>query len=141
MSLLEAALSVDGLSSRTFRSQTSQGVIFDIGVIPRSLSKCSARLNLSMNVKGDGVATAARISALGYPVSVDHMNQLADQIGEKTLFGRVGGAPDRHPAPERRQQRCGRHAPAETDEAAPAVAERTVERTVGVQAGHGKVGA
>jgi carbon starvation protein len=48
---------------------------------------------LSMNVKGDAAATVATVTALGFPVSVDHMAALANQIGEKTLFGRVGGAP------------------------------------------------
>ena len=47
---------------------------------------------LSMNVKGDGAATVAKVSALGFPVTVDQMNRLADQIGEKSLFGRTGGA-------------------------------------------------
>jgi carbon starvation protein len=47
---------------------------------------------LSMNVKGDAVATAAKVSALGFPVTLDQMNQLASQIGEKSLFGRTGGA-------------------------------------------------
>ncbi len=47
---------------------------------------------LSMNVKGDPVTTAATVSALGFPVTVDQMNQLAGQIGEKSLFGRTGGA-------------------------------------------------
>ena len=48
---------------------------------------------LSMNVKGDAAATVAKVTALGFPVSIEHMTQLANQIGEKTLFGRVGGAP------------------------------------------------
>src|SRR5438552_1860469 len=47
---------------------------------------------LSMNVKGEGAATVAKVSALGFPVTVDQMNQLAEQIGEKSLFGRTGGA-------------------------------------------------
>ena len=46
----------------------------------------------SMNVKGDPVATVAQVTALGYPVTTDHMNSLANQLGEKTLFGRTGGA-------------------------------------------------
>ena len=46
-----------------------------------------------MNVKGDAAATVAKITGLGFPVSIAHMTQLANQIGEKTLFGRVGGAP------------------------------------------------
>jgi carbon starvation protein len=48
---------------------------------------------LSMNVKGDAAATVAKVTALGFPVSLEHMTALANQIGEKTLFGRVGGAP------------------------------------------------
>ena len=48
---------------------------------------------LSMNMKGDAAATVAKVTTLGFPVSVDHMAALANQIGEKTLFGRVGGAP------------------------------------------------
>ena len=46
----------------------------------------------SMNVKGEPAATVAKITALGYPVSTDQMNDLAAQLGEKTLFGRTGGA-------------------------------------------------
>ena len=46
----------------------------------------------SMNVKGDPAATVAQVTALGYPVTTDHMNSLASELGEKTLFGRTGGA-------------------------------------------------
>ena len=48
---------------------------------------------LSMNVKGDAAATVAKVTALGFPVTVAQMNGLAGQIGEKSLFGRTGGAP------------------------------------------------
>jgi carbon starvation protein len=47
----------------------------------------------SINVKGVPADTVARITALGFPVSIDQMNALAAKVGEKTLFGRVGGAP------------------------------------------------
>src|SRR5437899_765091 len=47
---------------------------------------------ISMNVKGDAAATIAKVNSLGYPVTVDQMNQLAQMTGEKTLFGRTGGA-------------------------------------------------
>jgi carbon starvation protein len=47
---------------------------------------------LSMNIKGPPAETVAKVSALGFPVSVEQMSQTADQIGEKTLFGRTGGA-------------------------------------------------
>ncbi len=48
---------------------------------------------LSMNMKGDAAATVATVTAKGFPVTAEHMTELANQIGEKTLFGRVGGAP------------------------------------------------
>jgi carbon starvation protein len=48
---------------------------------------------LSMNVKGDPAATVAKVTALGFQVTVEQMNALANEIGEKSLFGRTGGAP------------------------------------------------
>src|SRR3989454_3968239 len=47
---------------------------------------------LSMNVKGDPAATIAKVNALDFPVTLEQMNQMANQIGEKRLFGRTGGA-------------------------------------------------
>jgi carbon starvation protein len=47
---------------------------------------------LCMNMKGEAALSAARAAGFGFPVTVEHMNALADQIGEKTLFGRTGGA-------------------------------------------------
>jgi carbon starvation protein len=47
---------------------------------------------LSMNIKGDPAATVAKASALQFPVTEEHMASLANQLGEKTLFGRTGGA-------------------------------------------------
>lgn len=47
---------------------------------------------LSVNIKGPEAATAAQVNALGFPVSVSQMDQLAQTLGEKTLFGRTGGA-------------------------------------------------
>ena len=47
---------------------------------------------LSMNVKGDPAATVAKVSALHFPVTVEQMDTLAHDLGEKTLFGRTGGA-------------------------------------------------
>jgi carbon starvation protein len=47
---------------------------------------------LSMNVKGDPSATVVKIESMGFPVSREQMDQLADKLGEKTLFGRTGGA-------------------------------------------------
>jgi carbon starvation protein len=46
----------------------------------------------SMNVKGDPAATVAQVTALGFPVTTDQMHSLAKELGEKTLFGRTGGA-------------------------------------------------
>jgi carbon starvation protein len=47
---------------------------------------------LSMNVKGEAAATVANVTALGFPVTLPEMQGLAQEIGEKTLFGRTGGA-------------------------------------------------
>jgi carbon starvation protein len=47
---------------------------------------------LSMNIKGDPAATVAKVSSWGFPVTAAQMTQLATQSGEKTLFGRTGGA-------------------------------------------------
>jgi carbon starvation protein len=46
----------------------------------------------AMNIKGDPAATVAKINALNFPVTVDQMTSLAHDLGEKTLFGRTGGA-------------------------------------------------
>ena len=47
---------------------------------------------LSMNIKGEAAVTVAKVTAFGFPVTVEHMDSLAKEIGEKTLFGRTGGA-------------------------------------------------
>lgn len=47
---------------------------------------------LAMNVKGEAAATAAKVTAAGFPVTVEHMDALATDVGEHTLFGRTGGA-------------------------------------------------
>jgi len=44
-------------------------------------------------VGADPVAATATISAWGFPVTPAEMHHLADQIGERTLFARTGGAP------------------------------------------------
>ncbi len=46
----------------------------------------------AMNVKGEAALTAAKVTELGFPVTVQHMDELAKQVGEHTLFGRTGGA-------------------------------------------------
>jgi carbon starvation protein len=46
----------------------------------------------AMNVKGQAAVTAAHVTSVGYPVTVEHMNNLANEVGEHTLFGRTGGA-------------------------------------------------
>ncbi len=47
---------------------------------------------LSMNVKGEPAAIVENVTALGFPTTVEHMEELADKIGERSLFGRTGGA-------------------------------------------------
>ena len=46
----------------------------------------------AMNVKGEAAVTAAKVTSLGFPVTVQHMDDLAKEVGEHTLFGRTGGA-------------------------------------------------
>jgi len=47
---------------------------------------------LSMNIKGEAAATVAQVNGLGFPVTIGQMDFLAQTTGEKTLFGRTGGA-------------------------------------------------
>ena len=47
---------------------------------------------LSMNMKGAPPAVVEKVSAWGFPVTTGEMDALAIQSGEKTLFGRTGGA-------------------------------------------------
>jgi len=44
-------------------------------------------------VGADPAAATATITAWGFPVTVEQMQTLADQIGEHSLFARTGGAP------------------------------------------------
>ena len=46
----------------------------------------------SINIKGEAAATVAKVTALNYPVTEAHMQELAHNLGESTLFGRTGGA-------------------------------------------------
>ena len=46
----------------------------------------------SINMAGTPAAVTAQVSSFGFPVTPDHMQQLANQMGEQTLFGRIGGA-------------------------------------------------
>src|SRR5512139_59881 len=51
-------------------------------------------INSPAGVVGADAATAtATISNWGFPVTVPEMEQLAEQIGERSLFARTGGAP------------------------------------------------
>jgi len=51
-------------------------------------------INSAAGVVGaDPAVAVAKISSWGYPVTVEQMNQLAHEMGEKTLFARTGGAP------------------------------------------------
>lgn len=51
-------------------------------------------INTAAGVVGSAPAAAvATISSWGFPVTVEQMQSLAQQMGESTLFGRTGGAP------------------------------------------------
>ena len=92
-------------SGTTPRLVTREGYIRSIGYGAMSLESLVAIMALiaacalqpgvyfSMNTAGPAAATIDKINSLGWPVSLDQMTQLASSVGEKTLFGRVGGAP------------------------------------------------
>jgi carbon starvation protein len=47
----------------------------------------------AINVKGTPTEVVERVSAAGFPVTEQAMEELAENLGEKTMFGRAGGAP------------------------------------------------
>jgi carbon starvation protein len=47
----------------------------------------------AINTKGAPTEVVAKISAAGFPVTEANMQKLAVDLGEKTMFGRAGGAP------------------------------------------------
>jgi len=47
----------------------------------------------AINTKGTPAEVVTRISAAGFPVTESGMHELANELGESTMFGRAGGAP------------------------------------------------
>src|SRR5256885_5789027 len=47
----------------------------------------------AINTKGTPTEVVARVSAAGFPVNESEMSILAQNLGEKTMFNRAGGAP------------------------------------------------
>ena len=47
----------------------------------------------AINAKGAPTEVVAKVSAAGFPVTEEQMSILAQDLGEKTMFGRAGGAP------------------------------------------------
>ena len=47
----------------------------------------------AINAKGTPNEVVAKVSAAGFPVSESEMTKLAANLGERTMFGRAGGAP------------------------------------------------
>jgi carbon starvation protein len=47
----------------------------------------------AINAKGTPSEVVAKVSAAGFPISEPEMKQLANDLGESTMFGRAGGAP------------------------------------------------
>ena len=50
-------------------------------------------VNAGINKTQAPAAVVQTITQAGFPVTLDQMNQIAADIGEKTMFGRTGGAP------------------------------------------------
>ena len=53
----------------------------------------SPGIYLSINMKGEPAVVVQKASDAGFPVTEQEMKNLAETIGEKTMFGRTGGAP------------------------------------------------
>jgi carbon starvation protein len=47
----------------------------------------------AINMKGEPAAVVASLTAQGFPVTMEGMDALAASVGERSLFGRAGGAP------------------------------------------------
>lgn len=47
----------------------------------------------AINMAGTAEAVTAKVTGLGFPVTVAEMDALAASVGEKTMVGRTGGAP------------------------------------------------
>jgi carbon starvation protein len=47
----------------------------------------------AINMKGEAAAVTAKVTALGFSVTMAQMSALAADVGEKTMIGRSGGAP------------------------------------------------
>ncbi len=47
----------------------------------------------AINTKGTPTEVVEKVSAAGFPVSENEMSMLAQNLGEKTMFNRAGGAP------------------------------------------------
>ncbi|HRE82990.1 MAG TPA: carbon starvation CstA family protein, partial [Opitutaceae bacterium] len=47
----------------------------------------------AINLRGEPAAVTAKVTELGFPVTVAQMDTLAADVGEKTMVGRTGGAP------------------------------------------------
>jgi carbon starvation protein len=47
----------------------------------------------AINMKGDVATVTQQVTALGFPVTADQMQDLATSVGEITMVGRTGGAP------------------------------------------------
>ena len=50
-------------------------------------------INSPPGIVGHGMEAAEKISSWGFPVTLERMNSLAAEMGEKSLFARTGGAP------------------------------------------------
>jgi carbon starvation protein len=50
-------------------------------------------INSPAGIVGPATEAVAKISSWGFPVTLEHMQELAREMGETTLFARTGGAP------------------------------------------------
>ncbi len=83
-------------SEKCVRTIGYGGMIVEMMVAIMALIAASTMkpgIYFSINVKGEAAAVVQKVSAAGFDVTEQEMKNLAETLGEKTMFGRTGGAP------------------------------------------------
>jgi carbon starvation protein len=80
----------------TVRSVAYLSMVTEMGVgIMALIAACAMEPGqyFAINMKGEPARVVETVAAAGFPVTEAGMAQLAADVGEKTMFGRAGGAP------------------------------------------------
>ena len=83
-------------SELTVRTVGYAAMITEMGVgIMALIAACALEpgIYFTINMKGEPAAVVQKVTAAGFPVTELQMQELADEVGEKTMYDRGGGAP------------------------------------------------